>query len=46
MRAVVIGVHYPIFKKLSYGITKNEALTLALAGSKGAISLALALIAS
>ena len=46
MRVVVIGAHYPILKKFGYGITKHEALTVALAGTKGAISLALALIAS
>lgn len=45
VRGLVIWVHFPILKRLGYGLTIKEALIMTLAGLKGVISTALALIA-
>eukprot|EP00359_Climacostomum_virens_P000413 CAMPEP_0204896274 /NCGR_PEP_ID=MMETSP1397-20131031/66_1 /ASSEMBLY_ACC=CAM_ASM_000891 /TAXON_ID=49980 /ORGANISM="Climacostomum Climacostomum virens, Strain Stock W-24" /LENGTH=666 /DNA_ID=CAMNT_0052063859 /DNA_START=196 /DNA_END=2196 /DNA_ORIENTATION=+ len=44
IRFLVIFLHYPILKRLGYGLGKKEAVVLALCGLKGAISTALSLM--
>lgn len=45
IRGFAIFVHYPILKHFGYGITAKEAIVMTIAGLKGVISTALALIA-
>ena len=45
IRGFAIFVHYPILKHFGYGITAKEAIVMTIAGLKGVISIALALIA-
>lgn len=44
IRAIVIAVHFPILRKLGYGLTLKEAFVLVLAGLKGASSIMLTLL--
>lgn len=44
IRGFSIFVHYPILKHFGYGITAKEAIVMTIAGLKGVISIALALI--
>ncbi len=43
-RAGMIGMFYPIMKKIGYGMSKNDAIVLWWGGLRGAVGLALALI--
>jgi NhaP-type Na+/H+ or K+/H+ antiporter len=45
IRGIAIFVHYPLLKHFGYGITAKEAIVMTIAGLKGVISTALALIA-
>mgnify|MGYP001083222295 CR=1 FL=1 len=45
VRGVAVFLHYPILKRFGYGIKFTELIVVILAGFKGVISLALALIA-
>ena len=46
IRGFVIFVHYPILKRLGYGMSWKEAVFIALAGTKGTIALALSIVVS
>jgi len=44
VRAVVIGVHFPIMKNVGYGVSKKDSVVLWWGALRGAIGLALALV--
>jgi NhaP-type Na+/H+ or K+/H+ antiporter len=44
IRAVVIAIHFPLLRKLGYGLSLKEAFVLVLAGLKGASSIMLTLL--
>eukprot|EP01138_Halocafeteria_seosinensis_P015992 gb/GECG01016320.1/.p1 GENE.gb/GECG01016320.1/~~gb/GECG01016320.1/.p1 ORF type:complete len:1171 (+),score=111.99 gb/GECG01016320.1/:1-3513(+) len=44
IRAVILGLLYPILSQIGYGMSKEEFIAIAWGGLKGTISLALALI--
>ncbi len=44
VRAIMIGLHYPIIKHVGYGLDRKEAAILWWGGLRGAIALALALV--
>jgi NhaP-type Na+/H+ or K+/H+ antiporter/CRP-like cAMP-binding protein len=45
-RAITMAIHYPILKRLGYGLTFKEFVTLSFSGLKGTITVILALIHS